>query len=446
MTDVDTSFSDWKAPPPNTNPRRLYRSTSKSNINVNFNTNTNSNTNTSNSSIPNNVIISNSRHDRNRMEVGLENLGNTCFMNSTLQCLVHIPALVAYFLNNNNLINDSNKDSPVNGIIADSFAKLVNEIHQQGEGSSVTPNQFKKAISSHAPHLLDYQQQDCQEFLRFLLDGLAEDLCRSKAKKKNQQNNDKLHSDNSTTTNISSSSSSTPQKGTINNDSINSNTNSNTPDEQRMARLNSAQKLRMVTITERNSSSSSNNDKNDNNNNNNNNDNNNIGDSTNNIIQNDDSPESEEDTINTGNTTTTVTTTATSTTSTTTKTASEMANTAWQQYLDFNDSIVTDIFAGQLQSTIECLTCANKSYCYDPFLDLSIPIKVDQHTNGSKGILKNFRFGSSGVSGKCSLEECIDMFVQEEVLDEGTTNTTTTTTNTNLITTTNTTATNRKYV
>lgn len=32
----------------------------------------------------------------------------------------------------------------------------------------------------------------------------------------------------------------------------------------------------------------------------------------------------------------------------------------WQSYLKFNNSVITDIFAGQLQSTIECLTCRTK--------------------------------------------------------------------------------------
>jgi hypothetical protein len=40
--------------------------------------------------------------------------------------------------------------------------------------------------------------------------------------------------------------------------------------------------------------------------------------------------------------------------------AAREARIAWDKYLKLNDSIVTDIFAGQLQSTIECLTCHHR--------------------------------------------------------------------------------------
>jgi hypothetical protein len=112
-----------------------------------------------------------------RAEVGLENLGNTCFMNSALQCLLHIEPLVAFFLQGN-IEEHLNLASPKKGNLALSFAQLVREVYRRRAGSSVSPTNLQKAVCAHAPYLMDLQQQDSQEFLRFLLDGIAEDLCR----------------------------------------------------------------------------------------------------------------------------------------------------------------------------------------------------------------------------------------------------------------------------
>jgi hypothetical protein len=38
----------------------------------------------------------------------------------------------------------------------------------------------------------------------------------------------------------------------------------------------------------------------------------------------------------------------------------ELAFSSWNVYLKFNDSVVTDIFVGQLQSTIQCMTCNHR--------------------------------------------------------------------------------------
>ncbi len=41
-------------------------------------------------------------------------------------------------------------------------------------------------------------------------------------------------------------------------------------------------------------------------------------------------------------------------------TSEKEARLAWSKYLKLNDSVITDLFAGQLQSTIECMTCHHR--------------------------------------------------------------------------------------
>lgn len=76
------------------------------------------------------------------------------------------------------------------------------------------------------------------------------------------------------------------------------------------------------------------------------------------------------------------------------RTASE----AWTQYREIvDDSPLVDLVVGQLCSTIVCSVCQNKSNCWDPFWDLSLPLSRRRYS--------------------CRLSEVIDDFTAKETLD-----------------------------
>lgn len=214
--------------------------------------------------------------------VGLVNLGNTCFMNSVIQCLSNTPPLVSFFLQGT-WRNDVNSKSDTKGKVAMALGELFNRLWTPTiQGSCERPSDIKRLIGKINPRFAGFDQQDAQEALRILVDALHNDLNRVKRK--------------------------VPYKEL------------------------------------------------------------------------DDSPEQSD---------------------------VDVSDEWWSYYCERNDSLVKDLFAGQLKSEVKCLSCGGISRCFDPFMDLSLPIPQSMQAMG--------RFSRNKVErGGVSLHNCLSSYIQPE--------------------------------
>uniref|UniRef100_A0A1I7ZCM3 Ubiquitin carboxyl-terminal hydrolase 48 n=1 Tax=Steinernema glaseri TaxID=37863 RepID=A0A1I7ZCM3_9BILA len=129
------------------------------------------------------VESTNGENGRPSGVTGLYNMGNSCYLNSALQCLSNIPKLTQFFLEKQH-INHLNKAAATSTKIsvAVEYGNLISELWN-GKKRSLAPIRLRNAVASKCEIFADRAQHDCQELLAFLLDFLHEELNKITVKK-----------------------------------------------------------------------------------------------------------------------------------------------------------------------------------------------------------------------------------------------------------------------
>jgi ubiquitin C-terminal hydrolase len=100
---------------------------------------------------------------------GLINLGNTCYINTSLQNLIHCTPFIARFLEvSNNILQRKTNSTP----ISEAFYELLLQIYDNNNNSQedyINPGSFVEKFTSLHNQFYGNQEHDTQEFCRFLL-------------------------------------------------------------------------------------------------------------------------------------------------------------------------------------------------------------------------------------------------------------------------------------
>ena len=165
----------------------------------------------------NNKIIINNEININREDInnnnlanryifpikGLNNIGATCYMNATLQCLLHVNDLIVYFIDeypkdHKSLLN-INKDAPTGGDISRAFFNLVNGVCESedmtksrklnpeksykgysfnylGFEGPFSPDEFKRTLGVHNPKFRKFEECDSKDLILYLLQTMHKEL------------------------------------------------------------------------------------------------------------------------------------------------------------------------------------------------------------------------------------------------------------------------------
>ena len=105
-------------------------------------------------------------------EIGMINLGNTCFINSCLQVLIHCPDFIYSFFNQHKSINKNN--TIISAYFYEVCLLMMDTVNTQAKYIDIT--NFKNVFGKKHPTFGEYLQNDSQEFCRVLLEDISNEL------------------------------------------------------------------------------------------------------------------------------------------------------------------------------------------------------------------------------------------------------------------------------
>lgn len=132
----------------------------------------------------------------NRVGPGFFNDGNTCYLNSTLQCLVHTPALaqilqleprsvlkgLGIVANAQDSKDGRDKDFNLhaNRSVLQHFQNLVCEVWSNSSSRTISPRGMVASIRRVGRQFKPLRQEDAHEYLRQLLDCMHEEVLKAR--------------------------------------------------------------------------------------------------------------------------------------------------------------------------------------------------------------------------------------------------------------------------
>ena len=100
---------------------------------------------------------------------GLNNIGATCYMNATLQCLSNTKKLTEYFLNN--------YEKGQNKIMANEYYEVIKNLWNKDDNEKAySPNSFKDVLSKENPLFAGIAANDSKDLINFLIERLHLEL------------------------------------------------------------------------------------------------------------------------------------------------------------------------------------------------------------------------------------------------------------------------------